>query len=99
MLSNKSNWNCSSTDMDVVKTISHIVKIRCSNCYQTNLIGNCSSTRYGCCKDNITYCENKNCSNCYQTNLIGNCSSTRYGCCKDNITYCENKNCSIVKRK
>ena len=37
----------------------------------TNLIGNCSSTRYGCCKDNITYCENKNCSNCYQTNLIG----------------------------
>ncbi len=59
------------------------------------LIGNCSSTMYGCCEDNTTYCVNANCSNCHKNQtLIGNCSSTMYGCCEDNTTYCVNANCS-----
>ena len=64
-----------------------------------NLIGNCTSTLYGCCNDNITFCSHKYCSNCVNTNLIGDCSSTQYGCCYDNITYCTDIKCTncIVK--
>ena len=35
-----------------------------NNTYYNNILGGCSSTYFGCCKDNISYCNNMNCTNC-----------------------------------
>ena len=46
-----------------------------------NVVGGCSTTRYGCCPDETT-AKNKDGTNCF----IGGCSTTEYGCCPDGKT-------------
>ena len=63
----------------------------------TKYLGGCSTTPFGCCKDNNTFCMDNMCSNCNMTNYtkyLGGCSTTPFGCCKDNNTFCMDNMCS-----
>ena len=47
-------------------------------------VGGCNSSEYGCCPDHKT-AKNEDGSNCPK-NAISNCSTTEFGCCPDQRT-------------
>jgi len=58
-------------------------------------VGSCIGTEFGCCKNTIIQCLDKNCSNCLlNINHFGGCISTEYGCCNNTEIQCIDRNCS-----
>ena len=58
-------------------------------------VGNCIGTEFGCCKNTIIQCLDKNCSNCLlNIDSIGGCIATEYGCCNNTEIQCIDHNCS-----
>ena len=54
---------------------------------KTVIIGGCSGTRWGCCRDGYTPKQGPSGSNCHRRrHLIGGCAGTRFGCCPDGRT-------------
>ena len=70
-----------------------------TNTIESDLIGGCTGTRFGCCHNTSTACLDSHCTNCNLTNtidsdLIGGCTGTLFGCCHNSSTTCVDSYCT-----